>query len=291
MGTCGVCSSAVIETVYTYQCETNTGRGQGCDFTFWKDTSGRWFDRRTATRLLNDGTIDDLHGFFGRDGETFSATAVMTSTGKVDVGVPVGDVEWTDDIVCPCPACESGNIRADHRGYGCDQSTCKIQRLAHVRSQRTMTSTDALALYASGATDYHEDFISRWKKPFKAIDPQWDEDRVRIPPHGRVLSSSMWTSVLWPSMPHRCDDHRDSTQYVAESNDKNCRISIDRQLSKRTLTREEAKVLIETGEVGPFHDFKSRKTGKPFSAKLVMDRGKAKFRFAAAGLSGPTQSN
>ena len=71
-----------------------------------------------------------------------------------------------------------------------------------------------------------------------------------------------------------------STQYVAESNDKNCRISIDRQLSKRTLTREEAKVLIETGEVGPFHDFKSRKTGKPFSAKLVMDRGKAKFRFA-----------
>ena len=79
-----------------------------------------------------------------------------------------------------------------------------------------------------------------------------------------------------------------STQYVAESNDKNCRISIDRQLSKRTLTREEAKVLIETGEVGPFHDFKSRKTGKPFSAKLVMDRGKAKFRFAAAGLSGPT---
>ena len=108
VGTCGVCSSAVIETVYTYQCETNTGRGQGCDFTFWKDTSGRWFDRRTATRLLNDGTIDDLHGFFGRDGETFSVTAVMTSTGKVDVGVPVGDVEWTDDIVCPCPACESG---------------------------------------------------------------------------------------------------------------------------------------------------------------------------------------
>ena len=134
------------------------------------------------------------------DGETFSATAVMTSTGKVDVGVPVGDVEWTDDIVCPCPACESGNIRADHRGYGCDQSTCKIQRLAHVRSQRTMTSTDALALYASGATDYHEDFISRWKKPFKA---RLILNGTKIEfefPHGRVLSSSMWTSVLWPSI-------------------------------------------------------------------------------------------
>ncbi len=281
VGTCGVCSSAVIETVYTYQCETNTGRGQGCDFTFWKDTSGRWFDRRTATRLLNEGTIDDLHGFFGRDGETFSATAVMTSTGKVDVGVPVGDVEWTDDIVCPCPACESGNIRADHRGYGCDQSTCKIQRLAHVRSQRTMTSTDALALYASGATDYHEDFISRWKKPFKArLILNGTKIEFEFPPREGLVEFDVDERPVAVDPATGVTIIETSTQYVAESNDKNCRISIDRQLSKRTLTREEAKVLIETGEVGPFHDFKSRKTGKPFSAKLVMDRGKAKFRFA-----------
>ena len=52
VGSCPICQSDVGETILSYICETNKGRDQGCSFVMWKDASGRWFDRTTATKLL-----------------------------------------------------------------------------------------------------------------------------------------------------------------------------------------------------------------------------------------------
>ena len=41
-----------------------------------------------------------------------------------------------------------------------------------------------------------------------------------------------------------------------------CKIQIAREMSGREITRDEAKLLIETGQVGPFDDFISKKSGK-----------------------------
>jgi len=41
-------------------------------------------------------------------------------------------------------------------------------------------------------------------------------------------------------------------------------------MSKREITRTEAKQLIEKGEIGPFEDFISKKTNKNFTAILYM---------------------
>ena len=44
----------------------------------WKDASGRWFDRKTASRLLQEKSIEDLHG---SSQETVMDTkSVLTST-------------------------------------------------------------------------------------------------------------------------------------------------------------------------------------------------------------------
>ena len=60
------------------------------------------------------------------------------------------------------------------------------------------------------------------------------------------------------------------THYVAEANDKGCNLQIPREISKREITREEAKELVEKRKIGPFEDLLSKKTGKPFTAILYL---------------------
>ncbi|MEG3601607.1 MAG: DNA topoisomerase, partial [Candidatus Thermoplasmatota archaeon] len=55
LGSCPSCGGEVKENTLAYQCEHNEGRDKGCSFVFWKDTSGRWFDRVTAARLIENG--------------------------------------------------------------------------------------------------------------------------------------------------------------------------------------------------------------------------------------------
>ena len=49
LGSCPSCGGKIMENTLAYQCEHNKGRNEGCPFVFWKDTSGRWFDRTTAS--------------------------------------------------------------------------------------------------------------------------------------------------------------------------------------------------------------------------------------------------
>ncbi|DAC46694.1 MAG TPA: hypothetical protein D7H92_06190, partial [Candidatus Poseidoniales archaeon] len=83
LGSCPACGGEVKENTLAYQCEHNEGRDKGCAFVFWKDTSGRWFDRTTATRLLKNGSLDDLHGFFSQAGEGYDTSIVLAKDGKV----------------------------------------------------------------------------------------------------------------------------------------------------------------------------------------------------------------
>ena len=47
----------MLETILSYICETNEGRDKGCSFVMWKDASGRWFDKKTASRLLQENQL------------------------------------------------------------------------------------------------------------------------------------------------------------------------------------------------------------------------------------------
>ena len=51
-----------------------------------------------------------------------------------------------------------------------------------------------------------------------------------------------------------------------------CKIQISREMSGREITREEAKLLIEGKEIGPYDDFVSKRTGNSFSAILYMKK-------------------
>ena len=65
------------------------------------------------------------------------------------------------------------------------------------------------------------------------------------------------------------------THYTTEDSSTDCKIHLERCISKRDITREEAKTLIETGSVGPFDDFISKKTNNPFSASLYLKKNQS----------------
>jgi hypothetical protein len=46
-------------------------------------------------------------------------------------------------------------------------------------------------------------------------------------------------------------------------------------MSSRAISRDEAKQLIEKGEIGPFDDFVSKKTGKNFTSILYLKKNQA----------------
>ena len=45
-----------------------------------------------------------------------------------------------------------------------------------------------------------------------------------------------------------------------------------REISKREITSEEAKELIEKGQIGPFDDLIAKKTGNPYTAILYLKK-------------------
>ena len=85
IGACPLCGSKVGETILSYVCEKNEGRDKGCSFVMWKDSSGRWFDRTTASRLLTESSIENLHGFFSRSGDPYEVTVNIGEDGKVAI--------------------------------------------------------------------------------------------------------------------------------------------------------------------------------------------------------------
>lgn len=58
-----------------------------------------------------------------------------------------------------------------------------------------------------------------------------------------------------------------------------CKVTIWKNISGRDITPDEAKKLLVDGETEVLEGFVSKRTGKNFNAKLVLEEGRAKFVF------------
>ena len=285
VGPCPVCQSNVGETILSYICETNEGRDKGCSFVMWKDASGRWFDRKTASRLLEEKSIEDLHGFFSRNGDGYEVSVNIDDSGKVVIaGSTAETTDSSDEELCPCPKCDQGTIRIGETTYACDNAECKFRGLGRNVCKRDISVDEAKKILTEGKSDLIEDFTSRRGKPFPAyLILEANKVGFEFPPRAPPADAKKFpvTEGLLAICPKtNVGIIETETHYQAEENSEGCKISILREVSKRTITREEAKELVEKGKVGPFDDFIS-KAGKPFTAILYMKKdGKIGYRFA-----------
>ena len=289
IGDCPCCDGQVYENSMAYQCEKNISRDSGCSFVFWKDTSGRWFDRKTATRLLNARTLVDLHGFFRQSGDIYDATVELSDEGKV---IPKGAGDTTssssDQILCECPACDTGTIRITEFNYSCDQKGCKFKGLKNEMAKRIISQDEARKILIDGKSDLIDDFISKRNRPFSAyLVLQGNRVAFEFPPRQPPADAKRFEVV--PGVVAVCPKTNTKiieteVYFQPETTGTDCKIQIAREMSSREITRDDAKILIETGQVGPFDDFISKRTGNPFTAILYLKKNQSVgYKFAKKG--------
>ncbi len=280
LGDCPACSSAVQETTLSYQCEKNEGRDKGCSFVFWKDTSGRWFDRITAARLMQTGQLDDLHGFFSRSGEHYVATVKLTEEGRVEfIGGGESSTDENDEELCPCPACDHGTIRIGQTMYACDHAECKFRGLSKEMCKRSISPEEAKVIMTNGKSDLLEDFTSKRGRPFKAF-LVIENTRVKFDFPPREAAADATRFPVAPGVVAVCPTHKvniveTETHYQPEEGSTGCSLQVAREISKREITRDEAKVLIEKKEIGPFDNFISKKTNREFASKIYLKKNES----------------
>ncbi len=277
LGPCPTCKGDVVETTLSYQCVNNAGASEGCPFIFWKDTSGRFFDRTTAARLMVEGSLESLHGFFSRTDEEYDATVTIDAQGSVRTkGNGAGAVEASDEPVGACPVCADGTVRAGADGYACDAEAC-MNSLENTPLAEHQVNDES-------CTKHSQQVPARRGKPFKAyLVLEGKKVAYEFPPRDAAADATRFAvkdGTVGVCPRHGCDIIETPTHYAPADSGTGCKISIARELCKRELTREEAHVLIEKGEVGPFSDLISKK-GNPFTAVVWLNKAEqARYRFA-----------
>jgi DNA topoisomerase-3 len=285
IGNCPKCQATIVETALSYTCEMNEGKEKGCSFVFWKDTSGRWFDRTTATRLLEQKEIADLHGFFNRNGESYETSIVISDEGKVTSSKSTGNrANSSDEALCPCPKCD-GTIRETDTHYACDQEECKFSGVGKVICKREINREEAKSILVDGKSPLIQDFISRRGRPFPAfLVLEGNKVGFEFPPREAASDARRFevkSGVVAVCPKHGTEIFETETHYRPKTSASGCKVDIAREISKREITREEAKQLIEKGEIGPFDDLIAKKSGNPYTAILYLKKNeRVGYRFA-----------
>ena len=163
--------------------------------------------------------------------------------------------------------------------YACDHAECKFRGLSKEMCKRLITPDEAKVIMTKGKSDLLEDFTSRRGRPFKAF-LVIENTRVKFdfPPREAAADATRFpvvAGVVAVCPTHKVNIIETETHYQPEEGSVGCKLHIAREISKREITREEAKILIEKKELGPFDDFKAKKTGKDFSSSLYIKKNES----------------
>lgn len=185
LGPCPKCKEGqVYEQSRFYACEHNKGKDAACQFIVWKERSGRYLDRVSATELVTAGETALLEGFVTSSGRSYSAKLRLDASGSMETVSENGErggggddtIDPTAAPFAPCPLKPDGcAVYETGISYRClnnciaDQPKRKIGVvLPKLVCQREIQPEEALAYFNEGQTPDLPDFISRFGRPFTA---------------------------------------------------------------------------------------------------------------------------
>jgi DNA topoisomerase-3 len=197
LGDCPACGRPVIEMSWFYRCVEEPPREEDCPLRFWKDTSGRYLDRRTVQTLLRDRKTGEIDGFTARNGRTYRATIEIdeeewnlkvksvgwnedSQSDQVEYDVntePLGDcpakcgtqvIETPTQFLCQRKNEETGLSKEELKQRKKDEVPSCNFVLPRTVCKREITRDEALHYLAEGKTEVLTDFTSRFGRPFSA---------------------------------------------------------------------------------------------------------------------------
>jgi len=181
LGTCPACGEGkVVETAWGYPCDRNTKADSPCNFMVWKDRAGRYMDRNTVRRLVEERKLGPVSGFVDRFGRGLEGTLELVQdpeNGKWLVDVQLGpaiDAEQEEEIgvLCPNPVGEADEIVETSLRYVSrkvlDGQARKGPVLPKVVCHREISPAEALQYFSeSGKTEVLDGFLSKRGRPFR----------------------------------------------------------------------------------------------------------------------------
>lgn len=314
---CPKCGGEVHEKYKAYQCVQ-----PGCEFSVPKILGGRMFEPEEVETLLRDRQIGPLQGFRSKTGRPFSAILRLTDAGRVEFdfgqnkgaeadGDASGEGSSMPDFsnrepLGPCPRC-GGRVFEAGMHYVCEKAVgpdkgCDF-RVGRVILQQPVEPAQMRKILTEGRSDLLSGFVSnRNHRRFEAHLVLKDGD-VKFEFAPREAGKGRRTSKPKRQAPepvdlnactplgscprckrrvyetpadYRCEGTQDS--------DKPCTFLLPRVLHQQPLEPEQVRKLLTERRTDLLRQFVSSKTGRPFSAYLVLGpRGKLQYEFPERG--------
>jgi len=302
---CPKCGGEIHENYKKFQC-------QKCEFGLWKIVAGRQLEIPEVEELIAKGQVGPLAGFRSKLGKPFDALIKLTPEFKpeFDFGPErakgnesAAPVDFTgQEPVGKCPKCQ-GPVFEMPMQYVCERAvgparSCAF-RTGKLILQQPVERPQMKKLLETGKTDLLDKFISRKGRPFKAfLALKEGEVAFEFQPRAAKPKTAARASAE-PKAPAakldfsgqeplgncpKCGGRvfESEAAYLCERSQADkapCKFKINKVILQRPLERAQAARLLSEKQTDLLSKFIS-KTGRPFSAFLVMDGlGKVTFEF------------
>jgi len=191
-----------------------------------------------------------------------------------------------EPLMVKCPKCGNENgFNETFRAFECSNAECKLI-VWKTMADREFEREEVAALLTTGQVGPLEGFKSKFGKPFSApvILNEKTEWKAKFDFGDAETGASEPTN---PEPLGECPACKKGQVFEHEKAfictqvpDKKCNFRLGKMMLQRTITREEAKKLVETGKSPLLHKFISNKTKRAFSAYLKLgEGGKIGFEF------------
>jgi len=300
---CPKCGGEVHERYKAFQCVK-------CDFSIWKALSGRMFELPEVETLLTEKQIGPLQGFRSKLGRPFAAVLKLNAEFKLEFDFgndrknedgTTQEVDFTGQTpLGKCPKCGARVFEAP-MNYICEKATganrtCDF-RTGKIILQRQIDREQVLKLLETGKTDLIDKFISKKGRPFKAYLVSKDgkvgfefEPRVRAakPKDGAPKEPAVKLDFTGKTPLGKCPKcggnvFETETTYICErsqADKKPCKFKVGKVILQQPVDHDQLRKLLAGEKTDLLTQFVSSKTGRPFTAHLVMDdAGKVTFDF------------
>ena len=202
-----------------------------------------------------------------------------------------------DDLLCPCPVCQTEPMKTTDATYQCKNPECGFQSNKHIAS-RLISPAEATDLFTKKFVGPLEDFKSRFNRPFDAALElkqevsktgklgKWKVNFVfdnGEDERDELTEEQVVATVTTPKGTEAKIYEANKAWYAPAITTKKDPdgIRISRTILKHELAREQAIKLLEKGKTDLIAGFVSNRTKRAFSAFLTFDEatGKVGFEF------------